>query len=202
MNKFLLNIGGLLVSCLITLGLGGCGGKVPQTTYYSLQAPQDIPASTHQSGRLALLIGPISLPDILKNQQIVTGHAGDRYLLSENHRWSGKLDHDFARSIGEYLANRLGTEQIALYPLEKPLSPTHQVVCDVLTMDGMIGQDARLVVRWSLLDPTTKAVRMTRRSFCRAQPADNSYEAWVAAQRSNIRCLGEEIAAGLGAKYP
>ena len=202
MNKFLLNVGGLLVCCLLTVGLSGCGGKAPQISYYSLQAPQDAPASTHQSGPMVLLIGPISLPDILKKQQIVTGNAGERYLLSENHRWSGKLDHDFARAIGEYLANRLGTEQIALYPLQQPLSPTHQVVCDVLTMDGTIGQDARLVVRWSLLDTTTKAVRMTRRSSCRAQPADNSYDGWVAAQRSNIRCLGEEIAAGLGAKYP
>ena len=78
MNKFLLNMGGLLASCLLTVGLGGCGGQVPQTSYYSLQAPQDAPASTHQSGRMALLIGPISLPDILKKQQIVTGYAGER----------------------------------------------------------------------------------------------------------------------------
>jgi len=202
MNKLQLTVGSLLVSCLVTLGLFGCGGKVTPISYYSLQAVEGAPGGTVHAQPMVLLIGPISLPDILKKQQIVTGRAGERYQLSENHHWSGKLDHDFARAMGEELARRLGTEQIALYPMQQNLSPTHQVVCDILAMDGVIGEDARLIVRWSLVDPATKIAQITRRSLCEQQPANASYGAWVAAQRGNIRCLGEEIAAALRAKHP
>lgn len=197
MNKLSLTVWCFFVSCFIPLGLCGCGSKTPPVSYYSLLGPELASSASEQNGRMTLLIGPITLPDILKKQQIVTGRAGERYLLSENHRWSGMLDRDFARAIGEYLSHSLGTEQIALYPLEQNVSPTHQVVCDVLAMDGVVGEEARLVVRWSLIDPATKSVKLTRRSQCVQQPADASYEAWVAAQRNNIRCLGEKIAVDL-----
>jgi len=202
MNKFQLTAGSLLVSCLVTLGLFGCGGTVSPISYYSLQAAEGAPAGTVHAQPMALLIGPITLPDILKKQQIVTGRAGERYQLSDNHRWSGQLDHDFARAMGEELARRLGTEQVALFPMQQHLSPTYQVVCDILVMDGVLGAEARLIVRWSLVDPATNTVQITHRSLCEQQPANASYGAWVAAQRDNIRCLGEEIAATLRAKHP
>nr|WP_321466099.1 PqiC family protein [uncultured Desulfobulbus sp.] len=202
MNNYLLIFGCFFITACATLGLGGCGNKVPQISYYSLMAADLAPSTAVPAKGMALLVGPISLPDILKNSQIVTGRTGERYQRSDNHRWSGEVDRDFARSLGEYLSRRLGTEQISLYPMSQSFTPTHQVVCDILTMDGVLGQEARLVVRWSLLDPATKTVSVTRRSFCRQQPADNSYDAWVAAQRDNIGCVSEEIAVALRAKNP
>lgn len=188
-----------LLFCLMLLGLGplllnGCSPVSPQVTYYSLlDSSQTLPAAKTQ-GHLALLIGPVTLPDALKTSQIATGGAGGQYQLSDHHRWASEVDRDFARALGEQLATRLGTEQIALYPLDQYLEPTQQVVADILTMEGALGEEARLTVRWSVLDPKSKKSRLTRRSSFSEQPVDATYGAWVNAQRRNISRLSEAIA--------
>ena len=45
--------------------------------------------------------------------------------------------------------------------MQQHLSPTYQVVCDILVMDGVLGAEARLIVRWSLVDPATNTVQIT-----------------------------------------
>ncbi|MGD9947144.1 MAG: membrane integrity-associated transporter subunit PqiC [Desulfobulbus sp.] len=198
MNNLLQRLGFFFLSCWLVLALTCCSSSVPKINYYSLVGPPEIaPTPTTQSGRFAILIGPVSLPDILRRPQIVTGRSEDRYQLSENHRWGGELDQEFARALGECLAGELGTEKIALYPMGQFLHPTHQVIVDVLTLDGMVASEARLIVRWSLMDPTNKKVQVTRRSYFRQQPADKSYDAWVAAQRKNLQRFGQEISAAI-----
>jgi len=188
--------------CLVMLGplalaVTGCSPVSPQVTYYSLLGSglADKPAAS--PSRLAILVGPVSVPDILKTSQIATGGAGERYQRSEQHRWTGEVDRDFARAVGEQLATRLGTEQIALYPLDRHLELTHQIVFDILAMEGTLGKEAKLAVRWSLVDPKSQTARVTRRSTYSEPPADGSYHAWVAAQRQNINRLSEEIAAAI-----
>jgi len=147
-----------------------------------------------KQSRLAVQVGPVTLPDVLKKSQIVFGNTGGSFQLSDQHRWSGELDRDIARAIGEQLAVRLGTEQIALFPAGQHLDLTHQVVLDVVAMEGVLGKEATLVARWSVVDSKSKTARMTRRSTVSEQPTDSSHGAWVAAQRHNIAKLSEEIA--------
>lgn len=181
----------------VLLVLGGCSATSPPVSYYSLAGAEPPAQVTGKPNRLALQIGPVSVPDILKKSQIVLGSGDGSLHPSDQHRWAGEVDRDIARAIGEQLALRLGTEQIALFPSGQHLEPTHQVIVDVLTMEGALGKEASLVVRWSVVDPTTKTARTTRRSALSAQPADSSYAAWVAAQRRNIAKLSEEIAGAI-----
>ena len=188
--------------CFVLLGpvlfsVTGCSPVSPQVTYHSLLGSGLTNNPTGSQDRLAILVGPVSVPDILKTSQIATGGSGERYQLSNQHRWTGEVAHDFARAVGEQLAARLGTEQIALYPKDQYLEPTHQVILDILAMEGVLGKEAKLAARWSLVDPKSKTVRVTRRSTFSEPPADGSYDAWVAAQRRNLSLLSEEIAAAI-----
>ena len=197
MNKFL-----SILVCLVSFGpvaftLTSCSPVSPPVAYHSL-AGYDLaqnPAATRD--QLIILVGPVSVPDILKSSQIATGTAGRRYQLSEQHRWAGEVDRDFARAIGEQLAGSLGTEQIAIFPMGQHLKAPHQIIFDILTMEGDLGKEARLIVRWSLVEPQSKTVRLTRRSSFSEQPADAGYDAWVAAQRHNVTRLSEELAAAI-----
>jgi uncharacterized lipoprotein YmbA len=185
---------------LLPLHLIGCSPASPPVSYHSLVDFNPAPNTTETQSRLAILVGPVSIPDILKNSQITIGNVGQRFQRSEQHRWAGEIDHDFARAVGEQLANRLGTEQIAIFSMGQHLDPTHQIIFDVLAMDGALGKEANLALRWSLVDPKNKKAPVTRRSTFTEKPADDSYEAWVAAQRHNISRLSEEIAAVIKAE--
>jgi uncharacterized protein len=191
----------LILICLVLFGpvffsVTGCSPVSPPVTYHSLLGSGLTNNPTGSQSRLAILVGPVSVPDVLKTSQIATG-SGERYQLSDQHRWTGEVAHDFARAVGEQLAARLGTEQIALYPKDQHLEPTHQVILDILAMEGVLGKEAKLAARWSLVDPKSKTVRVTRRSIFSEPPADGSYDAWVAAQRRNLSLLSEEIAAAI-----
>lgn len=182
--------------CLIGLTLVGCAASPTPISYYSLSGAKSAPVKPGQQ-RFALQIGPVTTPDLLKRSQIVLGVAEQPYRLSDQHRWAGELDREFARALGEQLATQLGTEQITFYPADGHLQLTDQVLLDILTMDGNLGKEAVLIVRWTVVDPTTKAARLTRRSTCTTTPTDASHDAWVAAQRVNIGKLGAEVAAAL-----
>lgn len=182
--------------CLIALLLGGCGATPPPISYYSLSGAKVSSIKPGQQ-RFALQIGPVTLPDLLKRSQIVLGVAEQPYRLSDQHRWAGELDREFARALGEQLAAQLGTEQVALFPSDGHLQLTDQVLLDILALEGSLGKEAVLIVRWTLVDPATKAARLTRRSTCTTTPIDGSHDAWVAAQRVNIGKLAAEMAAAL-----
>lgn len=194
MNKHFVRLApaGVLAAAL----LAGCIGTAPQTTYYSLHVPaQRAAAPSPADSTLALSIGPVVIPDILKQAQIATGGADGRYHLAEYHRWSGDLDRDLARAVAEQLAGNLGTEKVALFPWDQNFTPSCRVLIDVLNMGGEPGQEASLAVRWTLLDPRGKKPPVIRRSELREVPAAAGYAAWVAAQQRNVVKLGQEIAA-------
>ena len=69
----------------------------PQVSYYSLYASMQRPV-TATADTLAVSVGPVTVPDILKRPQIATGGTDGLYRLAEFHRWSGELDRDFARA--------------------------------------------------------------------------------------------------------
>jgi uncharacterized lipoprotein YmbA len=197
MNRYLTLLARLIFLGLLPFHLLGCGPASQPVAYYSLVSLDPASNTTGTQTQLAILVGPVYIPGILKNPQLTTGSADEHYLPSEVHRWAGEVDRDFARAIGEQLANRLGTEQVAIFPVGQHLEPTHQVIIDVLAMDGMLGKESSLAVRWSLVDPKNKTAMVTRRSTFTEKPADGGHDAWVAAQRLNISRLSEEIAAAI-----
>ena len=78
--------------------LSGCAAKI-ETSYYSLQVP--LAASGGQAGDISATVGPITLPDILKQTRIATDGESGVFHLSEYHRWSGELDRDLGRALVE-----------------------------------------------------------------------------------------------------
>ena len=197
MNKLSQSLRLTALLALAATALAACQAASPQVTYYSLLATNAAPLAAAQQRELVLSVGPVVIPDVLKKSQIATGGAEGRYQLSEFHRWVGDVDREFARAVAEQLAARLGTEQVAVFPWDQHLQPTFRVLLDVLAMGGEPGREAKLVVRWSLVDPQGRMAPVIRRSDLSEQPAAAGYDAWVNAQQRNISRLSEEIAAAI-----
>ncbi len=185
---------GLLAGVLLT----GCFATSPQVSYYSLYAPAQKPASTATTtGSLGLSVGPVTIPDILKQEKIATGGADGRYRTAEYHRWSGELDRDLARAVAEQLAGNLGTERVAIFPWDQTFVADCRVYLDILSMGGEVGKEATLNVRWALGKPGEAQPLLIRRSDLRETPAEAGYGAWVTAQQRNLAKLGQEIATAI-----
>lgn len=189
---------GLTAAVLLAVVLlAGCFSASPPVFYYSLYAPAQPPASGATGSPLAISVGPVTLPDILKQAQIATGGQDGRYRLAAAHRWSGELDRDLARTVAEQLAAGLGTEQVAIFPWDQRFAADYRVFIDVLNLGGEPGAAAILTVRWVLSRPGAAAPLLVRRSEWRAIPDAPGYAAWVVAQQRNVAALGREITAAI-----
>jgi len=195
MNNLMPPLRFAILSALLALFLSACSGATPQVAYYSLLNGAGPQTTGPRQDSLVVSVGPVHVPDVLSRSHIATGRGDGRYQLSEYHRWAGEVDREFARALAEQLAGRLGTEQVYLFPGDQYLSPTWQVSLDILEMNGELAREARLTVRWTLIDSKGKTAPLTRQSRLSTQPASDGYDAWVGAQQDNISRLGEEITA-------
>ena len=193
MNKSMSFLRSIAVTVVLCAALTACSTASPKVAYYSLFDADLIANPVHGHETLVIIVGPVTIPDVLNKSRIATGGTDGRYGLSEYHRWTGDVDRDFARALTEKLANGLGTEQVYVFPEAPSAQPNFRVLIDILAMDGDLGKEARLVVRWTLVNPKGEAQSISRRSEFKEQPADGGYDAWVASQRHNINRLGDAI---------
>ena len=183
----------LVLAALLATILTGCAAPPAPVVYHSLLGADTGAAATARADGPAVVVGPVHVPDLLHNTRIATGSDG-RFQLAEQHRWAGSVDREIGRALAERLAAELATERVALFPQQPPGGAAWQVQLEVLALDGLPGQWARLEVRWTLLDPAGTGPR-TRRGDYREPLTDPGHAAWVAGQRTNLARLGADIAA-------
>jgi uncharacterized lipoprotein YmbA len=183
-----------VLACLALLA--GCAGKTPDTSYYSLHVPQA--AVQAQAGdAVSVSVGPVTLPDVLKQTRIATGGANGQYRLAEYPRWTGEVDRDMARALAERLSQVLGTERVTLFPRDR--QSRFRVLVDVVAMGGSLGREATLSARWTLLDAEGQGESLVRRTDAVQPLADAVHATWVAAQQRNVGRLADDIAAAIAA---
>ena len=192
MNKSCLPFRLVLAALLATI-LTGCAAPPAPVVYHSLLGADAGAAATALADGPALVVGPVSVPDLLHNSRLATGSDG-RYQLAENHRWAGAVDREIGRALAERLAALLATERVSLFPQAPATKAAWRVQVEVLALDGEPGQWAHLEVRWTLLDPAGTGPR-TRRGDYREPLTEPGHAAWVAGQRANLARLGADIAA-------
>jgi len=184
----------LLALACATLLAGCAGSKIP-TVYYSLYAPTVQGAGAPVTDDdISVSVGPVTIPDILKQTRIATGGENGSYDLAEYHRWSGDVDRDLARALAEHLARKLGTQRVSVFPWDQDFTPTYQVMVDVLFMGGAPGKEAMLSARWTIMDKAGQGGAITRRIDLRMPPTGPDLSSWVAAQQRNVEKLGVAIA--------
>jgi uncharacterized lipoprotein YmbA len=201
MNRLFTQLGIFVLCCLLGGLLSSCSSPSRVTTYYSLYSASPPRALANPNDDIVLSVGPVTVSDVLTLSKLTTGGEDGVFQRSEYHKWVGAVDKDFARSLAEQLASELKTEQIFLHPGDNYLEPNCQLLIDVLAMDGKLGMEAKLTVRWTLIDPQKTLPPMTRRNYFRRQPVDGSHSAWVKAQQENIKQLSIEIAAVINERF-
>ncbi len=186
-----------LSSCLVALA--GCAGiSAPARLYVLTPAPEArmAPLGPAVPGVPVLCVGPVRLPGLLDQPQIVTRRGVEEIDRAEFDRWAEPLGESVPRILSENLAALRKTERVALFAWDPALSVEYQVVVDVMRFDGAMGGDVVLDARWRILATDGKELSVNR-SVLTQPTGGTGYPAVVAAMSRALGALSREIAAAL-----
>jgi uncharacterized lipoprotein YmbA len=117
--------------------------------------------------------------------------------LDEFHRWAGPLKEDFASVLEENLSILLSSDRIAVFPWSRFVPADYQVAVRVIRFDGILGGNASLVARWSILTKQTKEILLVESSSFSEPTRKHGYKALVTAQSRTVEALSREMAAAI-----
>ncbi len=190
---------GLILTALLIWMAGCASSSAPARLYVLTPRPED-PADPPGAGAAcgpAFGVGPIRLPGMLDQTQIVTRRGTDEIDRAEFDRWAEPLADSVPRVLAENLAALWKTDCVAIFPWDSEQSVQYQLVVNVMRFDGAMGGDVVLDARWRVLATDGKELAVNR-SVLTQPTGGTGYQAVVKAMSRALAALSREIAATLG----
>ncbi|WP_428421169.1 PqiC family protein [Methylibium sp.] len=176
--------------------LAGCASAPPERFYRLATAPVPARAATTGEGPV-VVVGAVTLPDLVDRPQIVTLGAGSRVDVSEANRWAEPLRFALGRVVAGQLAEALGTPFVYAYPQTAVADAAFRVTLNVQRFDAERGVAVDDELLWTVRRVADGQLR-SGRSSGRAVPADASYDALAAAHVAALASVSREIAQAIG----
>lgn len=175
------------------LGMAGCSS--PPSRFYTL-SPTAVPAST--TSTLSVSVGPVSIPAMVDQPQIVVSKGQNQVYPDEFNRWAAPLSDNVAQVVAENLAALLGTQQVTLFKQPLGTRPDVRAAIEVQSFGSAPGDAATLNAVWLVRRSQDGATRTGRTSV--SEPTNGlGYEALAAAHSRALAVLSNDIAAGIRA---
>jgi uncharacterized lipoprotein YmbA len=193
----------MIIICGLAVTLTGCFGTSQSSRFYTLASPADKSGQGSTGLHMAVVIGPVTIPDYLDRKQIVTRSGRNEIVLAEFDRWGGTLDGEISRVLVAGLADRLNSLNIAVLPWSSTppytVKTLYRIPVSVTGFDGTLGGKVVLQAAWTVLVKGEKKEEaiIARESTITEEVRGKSYEALVAAMGKAVERLGEEISDSL-----
>jgi uncharacterized lipoprotein YmbA len=182
----------LLIS--ISLLIVGCGTS-PKTHIYILSSIQtDIAPQTENGQIFVIKVGPVSIPDTLDQEPIVTRIGSNVLHADEYNRWSGDFQDDIQRLLGENISILLPSTQMTLSQETMLLPIDFQVIINVREFYGKLGGTVTLNVNWTVAQQGKKKTVIVKKSVLQEKTSGPEYKDYVAAQSRLLAKLSQEVA--------
>jgi len=181
---------------LMLMSFTACATSAPSRFYIlnSLAGPGRATQAAAAEANITVGIGPVEFPAYLDRQQIVTRVSDNELHLARFDEWAEPLKENFVRVLVEDLAYLLPADSFTVLPLRGLESPDWQMEIEVIRMDGSLGKDVSLLVRWRIFEKETKEMLLTRTSSLKEPAVAPGYEALVAAHNRLTETLSREMA--------
>ena len=187
----------VLAALGLLAGLAACT-SAPPPTLYVLQAPTvaaPVKAPPAFSGkRLAVALGPVSVPDYLDRTDIVRRASGNRLDIAADERWAEPLRSGLQRLLIAAVAERLGPAYWVSAGSGRAGSIDVEVPVDIEAFEEDAAGQAVLTASWEVREGT-KLTR-DRRSYRRAV-ASERVEDRVRALSADAADLAADLAAAI-----
>ncbi|QWF71491.1 membrane integrity-associated transporter subunit PqiC [Methylomonas paludis] len=195
-NNFLVGWGRKSAVLLGISILSACS-YTPEMQFYMLNSDPALnvaPQSPLAHKNLVIGLGPLHFPDYLDRPQLVVEVAPNQYRLDEHQRWAERLEQNVSRVLAQFLAERLGVNQVLRYPWPQRQQLDYQVLVDVLEFHQAADGYSHLQALWQIRHQ--EQTLAAKQFNCRLAAADNA-AAIVKAQSSCLTQLGADIEVGL-----
>jgi uncharacterized lipoprotein YmbA len=180
------------------LAAAGCLGRSPEVRLYTLDG---VPGEQVGSpaGPIALIVGPIRLPQYLDRPEIARRRGSGRIEFDGLDRWAGGLEANVIRALTTDLAQRLSSQRVAGYPGTPafPVEARVRVDFSELVADG--DGRVRLEAVWSIEPEARGADPIVESVVFRSEGRGGSIDSIVGAHDEVIGRLADAIAARLPA---
>ena len=184
----------LTTLCLAMVLLVGCS-RSPRVTYYTLNAtaaPESAALQTLES----VVIGPVTLPDLLDRPQFVVTVNANRVDILEMHRWAAPLKSEIPRIIADDLALLLKPARVLTYPQNSGPDAVIRVQIDIQRFEMTEGRGGTVDLLWSIRRSEGGTVKNGRATV--HEPVTNGgYDPLVAALSRALAAVSRDLAEAL-----
>ncbi len=182
------------VVALLALLLAACGSS-PKSHFYTLTAEAGEAAASSP----AIAVGPVSVPEMVDQPQIVARVDDNQVEVEEYHRWASPLRAQIAHVIAANLARELGTVRVWSYAQASLPTPDFQVLIDVQRFDSVLGEAVSIEALWTIR-PAAGGAPKSGRSSVREPAPGARFDALAAAHSRALARVSRDIAAAIRAK--
>jgi uncharacterized protein len=176
--------------------LAGCAGS-PRVSYYTLAAAPSVAAPAAGApasgkGEPSVVVGPVSIPDVVDRPQLVVRVAQNRVEVLESQRWAEPLKGGIARVLAQDLGQLLGSSRVYSYQELTGATAESRVLVDLVRFDSVPGDSVTIEADWSIRK--TGATAIHGHSVIREQATGAGYDPLVAAYSRALMALSAELA--------
>jgi len=175
-------------SAAATLCLLLCGGcaNTPKSNFYVLN-PQvrNVPElkNSAKAKEATIVFNHIQSPKYLDWPLVVTRDSSYKLKVSEFNRWAEPLRDSFRNTVARNLSIILQNPKIGYTRQMNARLVDFYIDINIITMDGVLGESARLTVQWNVYRNSNHPdIAGTRISTYAAEVNGSSYEDYVIAQ--------------------
>ncbi|CAE6817637.1 hypothetical protein R75461_05949 [Paraburkholderia nemoris] len=180
---------------LTVAALAGCAS--PKATFYTL-SPQAPGESTAPAMPVTVLIGSVTVPDLVDRPQIVVRASANQVTIDEFARWADSLKSQIPRVIAADLSQELNSPHVSAYPMAGDPTAVYRVQIDVQRLDATLGDAVMVDALWSV-SPPGKHAPLSGRSTVREPCGGAGYDAMVAAYSRAFATISRDISASIRA---
>jgi uncharacterized lipoprotein YmbA len=184
---------GIALFCLMLVLLAGCS-RSPRVAFYTLNATATPEAATQALE--AVVIGPVTLPDLLDRPQFVVSIDANRVDILEMQRWAAPLKSEIPRVIAEDLAALLKPTRVSAYPQTTGFDAVYRVQIDIQRLEMTEGKGVALDALWSIRRSDGGSLK-SGRTVVNEPVTIAGYEPLVAAQSRALVAVSRDLAQAL-----
>lgn len=185
---------GSLAVGLVTWLLSGCSSPREHLYYLEPEAGETSPAPV---GAPRVVVGPISIPELVDRPQIVVRGSDSEVLINEQARWAAPLRSSLEELLAAQLQQRLPDTRFVPSGGVVRSADERSLSVDLYAVDLDREHGARIRAYWVYRDPTTAGATLEGEAQVHAEPPRPGIGGLVAALGSASRMLAGKIAISL-----